>query len=304
MKIGICGMGFVGKAVYYGFRDLVEDIYVYDVNPNAFDFLKKEYFNVKHPIRSNISGLVINSDIIFVCVPTPTDLENFKIDTSIVENVVKELSYSIEHECHRPTVIIKSTIIPGTTEELQLKYPNVPLVFSPEFLTEKNYIEDFRNQEYVIVGTSKTFQSERENDLVELFKHLLKHPTIKQCSATEAEMIKYMVNCTLATKVSLFNEFYQICKKLGIDFEVCRKLTCLDGRIGSSHTKVPGPDGDLGFGGKCLPKDVCALIGLQIEHLLSHNTLIGAWLTNSIIRQNQDWLKIPGAIIKKDSKNG
>jgi UDPglucose 6-dehydrogenase len=112
-------------------------------------------------------------------------------------------------------------------------------------------------------------------------------------------MVKYMTNCALVVKVALFNEFFAICGHLqNVNYESVRKMVVLDERIGASHTAVPGPDGDFGFGGKCFPKDLTALIGLAEQLETPHNILQGAWDTNLEMRWEQDWFKIPGATIE------
>lgn len=173
----------------------------------------------------------------------------------------------------RIIVVIKSTVPPGTTARLQSECGWLDLVFNPEFLTEKNYLRDFAEMDRVILGGEagkgidetwdlyRTFgEWQVENSRVRPvpFNDFDDSPTreeltIHSCSSTEAEMVKYLSNCFLATKVSLANEFAQVCEKVGADWDTVWGIASTDERLGDSHWRVPGPDGKKGFGGSCVP---------------------------------------------------
>jgi UDPglucose 6-dehydrogenase len=108
-------------------------------------------------------------------------------------------------------------------------------------------------------------------------------------------MVKYTANCFLMTKVVFFNEIYQVCQKLGIEYKEVCKLVIADGRIGNSHLEVPGFDGFMGAGGKCFPKDLNALIAVAKELGVNPTILESVWKKNLEVREKQDWLEIPGA---------
>ena len=112
-----------------------------------------------------------------------------------------------------------------------------------------------------------------------------------------AEMIKYFTNSFLATKVSFANEIYDICSKLNLDFDKVIEYSIYDKRIGNSHLNVPGHDGDFGFGGHCLPKDLNALINLSDKLGAKNNILKSVLKTNDEIRKNRDWEKMKGRAI-------
>jgi UDPglucose 6-dehydrogenase len=286
-RIGIIGFGFVGKAVYYGFRDTYSPILIHDINPNAFDCTLNDPEFIQ-PEKLSIRQVVDNSDIVFVCVPTPTDLNTGKIDTSIVESVIDEIG----NPDHCPIIVVKSTVIPGTCKILAQKYSH--LVFNPEFLTEANYINDFLNQQYVILGGSSWD--------CEFVANLYRERFGIRSFITDwasAEMMKYVANCMLAVKVGLCNEFHNICNAAGIDYNVVMEMMLLDGRLGNTHLQVPGPDGQKGFGGKCFPKDIMALIGFAKSVGVDPNIMEATWADNLKNRKEFDWLKIPGAIIEK-----
>jgi UDPglucose 6-dehydrogenase len=284
MKIGIVGFGFVGKAVYYGFKDQLGggNILINDVaKPDGITIC---------PIRD----LVNYCPIIFVCVPTPTDVYGGNINTDIVSGVIKNInSFAGDFE-KRPVVVLKSTIIPGSCRWMQEVYQDVDIVFNPEFLTEKNYISDFKNQKHIVIGGNNINASKQ---VVELYKNNGFEKTLcLSCSWEEAEMTKYVMNCFLASKVALFNEFYKICKASNIDYQMVKTLVGYDERIGTTHMDVPGHDGDFGFGGKCFPKDLLALIDLAKDRQVNPQILQQVWEFNLQMRSDRNWLNIPGAV--------
>ena len=155
--------------------------------------------------------------------------------------------------------VIKSTVIPGTTEKLQQKYPNLKLAYSPEFLVERTRLEDFANQRILVIGTQHTDVA----DLV-LQQHkqaeVLAEDNVFNISSTEAEMVKYTKNNFYAMKVIFANQMHDICQKLGIEWNAISEIitTPQDQPIGDSHLE-PIMGLMRGFGGKCLPKDTLAL---------------------------------------------
>ena len=194
-------------------------------------------------------------------------------------------------------ILIRSTIIPGTTKKLQNKFKKLNLVFNPEFLTERSAKFDFINQARFIFGGKK-----RDTDKVEeLFRWRFGHTTpIIKTNYETAELIKYMNNCYFATKVSFMNEMKLIADKSKVDWDLAIEGFIRDGRIGHSHLAVPGPDGRRGFGGSCFPKDIQAMINYGNKLGINTNTLKGVWETNLNVRPEKDWEKLEGrAIIKK-----
>ncbi|MEK6885301.1 MAG: hypothetical protein AABY22_37060, partial [Nanoarchaeota archaeon] len=212
--------------------------------------------------------VVVNSEIIFLALPTPMQKDTGACDTSVVENVCKEINKVTKK--HR-TIVIKSSVIPGTTQKLQEKYRNHTFVFNPEFLREKTFIQDFMSQDRIILGATEatsTYSGQKALNIsanlvsfYEKFVSTQKNPAkIIHVDSKIAEMTKYVANCFLMSKVLFFNEMYEICKAANINYNQARDLVCLDDRIGSSHTDVPGHDGQFGAGGSCFSKDINALI--------------------------------------------
>ena len=123
---------------------------------------------------------------------------------------------------------------------------------------------------------------------------------IVKTSSTIAEMIKYVTNTFLATKVSFANEMYQICQGLGIDYDKVIEYARYDDRLGNSHWAVPGPDGDFGYGGHCFPKDIAALVCTAKELGVKPAILIATMLKNVSVRTDLDWTKQIGRAVSED----
>ena len=192
--------------------------------------------------------------------------------------------------------MIKSTVVPGTVEKLAEKYPKMNFVFNPEFLTERKARLDFINTSRIVLGSDK----ELAIDIVEeLYRVRFPYTQVIRTDFSTAQLIKYMANCFFATKVSFMNEMYQICNAVGGDWDKALEGFITDGRIGNSHIDVPGHDGDLGFGGKCFPKDINAIINKCEEIGVKTPVIKGAWEKNQEVRKDLDWYDIPGAVSKK-----
>jgi UDPglucose 6-dehydrogenase len=154
-------------------------------------------------------------------------------------------------------VVIKSTVLPGTTELLQERYPQHRFMFNPEFLRELSAYEDFIAPDRQIVGCTDASRSEAQS----LMDLLPRAPFERICSASEAEMTKYVANSFLAVKVSYANEVFDLCARMGIAYGQVRDMVAADARIGASHMDVFDA-GYRGYGGKCLPKDSKSLLDL------------------------------------------
>ncbi len=280
MVIGIVGQGFVGLALRAGFEPHYE-IETYD-----------KFSTSKSTV--NLHDLVLLSDVIFVCVPTPMNKDG-SCHTDIVEEVVSEINEISISSDSKPTIVIKSTVPPGTTDRLHRKYKGVDVIFNPEFLTEANFLEDFKNQSRIILGGIRRGTTK----LRQIYSKVFPNVTIVKTGAKHAEMVKYFTNCFLATKVSFANEMKQICEKLDIDYDKVVEYATYDERLGKSHWAVPGPDGELGFGGHCLPKDLSALINVAVDNSLGLyiNVLSGVLETNDKVRKNRDWEDMRGRAV-------
>ena len=286
MKIGIVGNGFVGSSVAFGFSPQTgcdADIKIYD----------KDESKSTHSLSETLT-----SDFIFVSVPTPSNSDG-SINLDIVYDCFSEMSMLNKRKDN--VILLRSTVVPGTTRKLKNKFRNLNIVFNPEFLTERSAKFDFINQSRFILGGKQSDVEKVSKLYCDRFGNST--PVIKTNYET-AEMIKYMNNCYFATKVAFMNEMRQISDASGADWDMAVEGFIRDGRIGHSHLAVPGPDGKFGFGGSCFPKDVQAMINFAKQNGVSPNVLKGAWETNLDVRPERDWEKLLGRSIVDGEENG
>lgn len=279
-KIGIVGKGFVGSAVLHGFSPSVGC----DAETRVFD---------KDPLRSmdTLSDTINSSEFVFISVPTPSKVDG-SIDLSILESAMSEISELSENK--NTIFLIRSTVIPGTTRNLQLKFPKLKIVFNPEFLTERSANFDFLNQSRCIFGGEK----ENTEKVAELFRWRFGNSvSILETDFQSAELIKYVANTFFATKVSFLNDMKLIADKCGANWKDVVDGFVQDGRVGHSHLNVPGPDGKNGFGGVCFPKDIQAMIAFGDSIGIDMSVLKGAWKTNLKVRPERDWEALKGRAI-------
>ncbi len=275
-KLGIIGYGIVGQAVAYGFSQ-----------PDIKDKYEIRYYD-KYKETESLESVIAASEFIFICLPTPMKEDESGIDLSIIEDSINEITKYTDGT--DKIIVIKSTVVPGTTASLGKKYPKSNFAMNPEFLTEANYLEDFLTADRTVVGANNDLTSRR---LVALYRQRFPHMKIFQTDSTTAEMVKYMANSYLATKVIFANEMFNICQALGIKYEEVKNMVVADHRIFDSHLDVTTAKG---FGGKCFPKDVVALIGRAKELKVEPKLLETAWSINKKIRNVKDWEEIPFAV--------
>ena len=279
MEIGIIGQGYVGTAV----KKIFEKYY----NINTYDI------NKKLATVQSVSELAQKVDLIFVCVPTPMNKDG-SCNISSIEKVVFEINNCTNKKCD--LVAIKSTVPPGTTKKLDEKLRNIDIIFNPEFLTEANFIEDFKNQNRIILGGLKSATT----TLRQLYSLIFPKAQIVKTSSEVAEMVKYFTNVFLATKVSFANEMKIICDRFDIDYNKVVEYSIYDERLGKSHWAVPGPDGKLGFGGSCFPKDINALVYLCKKMDININLISSVIDTNLMVRPEKDWEELKGRAVIDD----
>lgn len=284
MKIGIIGQGFVGTAIREGLRNFYP-VCVYDLKTR----LCPEDM-IAPPI-----DMVNDCQIIFQCLPTPMK-KSGECDLKIVKKSLANLNSLVSANNEKPIIVIKSTVPPGTCQTLSEEFNNLNIAFSPEFLTEANSINDFKNQSRIIIGGQKdvTFK------IKQMFYKCFPDIPIVRTDLKTAEMVKYFTNNFLSTKVSFANEIFEICLKLGIDYDKLTELVLYDNRIGKSHLMVPGPDGDFGYGGHCFPKDLNAMIYLASSLGIEPTILEATREKNDKIRKNRDWENMPGRAVSKE----
>ena len=236
-KIGIVGTGMVGGALqrYFKKKEGLE-LFLYDKGKN-----------LGSPQEVN------QAELIFICVPTPYLKDSKGFDLSYVEDALNMLS-------GEKVVVIKSTVLPGTTEMLQQKYPQHKVLMNPEFLTEETADQDMAYPDRQIIGYTEKSHS-MAGDVMQL---LPLAPFERILPATEAETVKYFGNTWFSAKVVFANQMYDLCQALGVDYDRMVEAAAADKRIGRTHLNI-FHKGYRGYGGKCLNKDIRALIQLANE---------------------------------------
>jgi UDPglucose 6-dehydrogenase len=221
--IGIIGYGMVGKAVKHGFSKI-----------------KTTYSDPKYNTVTVEDICRMAPEAVFVCVPTPTDDTNYATLKSVLDK--------IKHTGYTGLVVVKSTILPGYLEDYDI-------VYNPEFLSRATANNDFVNPPMLVIG------GDRGQELLEIYQKYSDVNTNKtfMVDVKTASLIKYVMNTFYAVKITYMNEMYDIAQQLGVDWNAVATVLSSHPWMGSHHVQVPGPDGQRGFGGPCLPKDSAAL---------------------------------------------
>jgi UDPglucose 6-dehydrogenase len=221
--IGIVGYGMVGKAVEYGF-------------PNIHHIISDPQYN-----KTTLAEVcAVNPQAIFVSVPTPTDDTNYSLLREILQQI-KDFNY-------RGITVVKSTVLPKYIEEFDI-------VYNPEFLSRATANDDFVNPPFVLIG------GDRGQELLDLYKQYSIVDTSKVflTDIKTAALAKYTMNSFYAVKVTYMNSIYDIANEMEVDYDNLTSIVSAQPWMGTHHFQVPGPDGQRGFGGPCLPKDTQAL---------------------------------------------
>ena len=262
MDVSVVGAGVVGSALIASFNDSVSTVIV-------------------DPCRPDTSTLVdtISTSMIFFCLPTPT-MDDGEIDISPFNDYLPLLNAG-----YKGLVVIKSTLTPQHLEQFKREYPDLRLVYFPEFLTEANPLSDMLHPSVHILGGE-------DLDIYEMHQFIDHNTKIKECPVYKTDIItaslaKYFINTWLATKVLFMNEFYALQQQSNssVHWNEFTNIVSTDKRVGDSHLKVPGPDGQMGFGGMCFPKDTSALLTYAKECGIDLTVLRAAVETNKDIRK-------------------
>ena len=243
MNVSIIGLGFVGSSMYESFQQKGINVIGYDKYKDG-----------------GIGTLCdcIETEIMFLCLPTQYSNETGEYDKSSIIDVLRELVISE----YNGLIVLKSTIEPETTVKMynMFKEPyHLNLLHNPEFLTAKTALHDFHNQEHIVLGKHIDCKQELVDNLEKLYKTHYPNAEISQCNSNESECMKIFVNNFYASKIQLFNEYYALCQKSNIDYNNVKDLMLKNKWINPMHTNVPGTDGKLSYGGYCFPKDTNAL---------------------------------------------
>lgn len=243
MNIGIVGAGIVGRACIEGFRQKGYKVYINDVRHiENFDVVDKKQ-------------LVKFCDVIFICVPTPAGARG-QIDLVDLNEVVDKLYFFASNGrlTKKPLIVIKSTVVPGTTKHYEEVYRDMQFACCPEFLRAEHALKDFLDPDRIVIGASTQIIRDK---LAEVFAPWSNTPKLF-CDPTTAEVIKYMSNAFLVLKVAYSCETKRICDLLGVNAEVVMDGITLDRRINKAHLNpLLGP---IASDSPCLPKDLSALL--------------------------------------------
>lgn len=281
--IGFIGQGFIGKN------------YADDFERRGFSVTR---YAMEEPYRQN-KETIQKCDIVFIAVPTPTTPKGF--DLSIVRAVLPLIG-------KKKTAVIKSTVLPGTTEKLAQEFPDILVMHSPEFLTEATAAHDAAHPNRNIIGIPKKSKVYRAQ--AQAVIDILPRATYESiCSATEAELIKYGGNNWFYFKIIYINLLYDVSQKLGCDWDTIRDALSADPRVGKSHLmpvhksgtigsdnfdlikRKKGSSGGRGAGGHCFIKDFASFVTLY-EKLLGDST--GRSVLNALAKKNSELLHASG----------
>jgi UDPglucose 6-dehydrogenase len=268
IKIGIIGIGIVGSAMMNSFIDKR-----YEINNNLFIYDKYKKIGTIEQI--------IETDFVFLALPTPHDENNKSYDLESIIETVEILSKNN----YKGLVVIKSTMEPGTAEKLYDKY-KLDIVHNPEFLTARTATHDFNNQTHIVLGRLKVYNQEKLNILIEFYKNNYPQAEISICHSTESESMKLFLNNFYAVKVQFFTELYLLCQKMNVEYDLVKELMLKNGWINPMHTTVPGPDGQLSYGGMCFPKDTNVLLQFMKKNDSPHNILESTINERNSMRNN------------------
>jgi UDPglucose 6-dehydrogenase len=284
INIGIIGNGFVGQATALFGKNVFIKAFIYDVLPQKCI-----------PLGTTLDEICEICDLIFICVPTPIK-KNGECYLNIVEDVVQ----SIKKTKTTASIVLRSTVPPGTCERLEVHH-------MPEFLREFTWALDFRQTTHWIIGSYKPDPIFTKR-ITSLLHHAVRDGQIKGNeiywgTSKETELAKYTRNAFLATKLSFFNEIEEYARKIDVNYNWVRELVTIDPRIGDGHTRVPGSDGLRGFGGTCFPKDIAAL-QTEMKHVGMKPIITKAVIkrNNTIDRPVRDWEKKVGRSIVHDDE--
>lgn len=252
-SVGICGLGFVGSAMLNSFNIKNIDVINHD-----------KYTDSDHELAD-----LLKTDLIFLCLPTPYTSDNKQYDKTAIHEVCDYLNRNHFSGC----VVCKSTVEPGTCQILSDTYTNLNIVHNPEFLTARTANEDYHNQKHIVLGKTKSCSDECYNLVIDF--HATHYPwaQITTCKSIESESAKLFANSFYSVKVQFFTELFLLCQKIKCDYDVAKQILIRNNWVNPMHTKVPGPDGEISYGGLCFPKDTNAL-NEYMKHHMSPNAIL------------------------------
>lgn len=280
LKVGVIGLGFVGGSMYksFGMKGMIE-------NKNLFGYDK-----FKNGGFGKFEDCV-NTDMVFLALPTIYNDELGQYDkTPIYEtcDLLTEANY-------KGVIVIKSTVEPETTNKLTSKYQSLQFIHNPEFLTARTAFEDFHNQSHIVLGKGPTCSDENLEKVKQFYQMYYPDAEVSMGTCLESESMKSFVNCFYSVKVQFFTELYLLCEKNGCDYNTVKDMMLKNKWINPMHTTVPGPDGQVSYGGLCFPKDTNALNKYMLREGTPNKVLAATIEERNEMRDDHDNCKVDGA---------
>ena len=271
--VSIIGLGFVGSSMFKSF-----EIKNFKPNDNLFGYDKYK--------NGGIGSLeeCLHTDIVFLCLPTQYNISKGEYDKTNIYQICDLL----EKYEYNGIVVIKSTVEPETTNNLSLKYKKLAFVHNPEFLTARTAFEDFHNQSHIVLGKSENCTENQLNELKTFYNKYYPNAKISLCSCLESESMKIFCNCYYSVKVQFFTEIYLLCQKINCDYEKVKNMMIENNWINPMHTTIPGPDGQISYGGLCFPKDTNALLKYMEKLNTPHKLLESSIDERNEMRTDKD----------------
>lgn len=273
IKVGVCGLGFVGNSMFCSFKKKVEELELSNISIIGYDKFKDNGIGKFEDL--------VDTDILFLALPTVySDTLKCYEYKPIIEtcDLLNNLKY-------QGIIVLKSTVNPLTTFNLASSYPILKFVHNPEFLTARTAYEDFHNQKHIVLGKAGEFDIDL---LIDFYKVLYPEAEISLCSSNDSECMKIFCNTFYSVKIQYFNELYLLCQKINANYDQIVELMIKNGWINPMHTKVPGPDGKLSYGGLCFPKDTNALLHFMKKNDSEHAVLEATINERNILRDDHD----------------
>jgi UDPglucose 6-dehydrogenase len=281
LKVCVYGLGFVGNSMYTSFKNKgMEE------NINLFGFDKYKNGGV-----GNIDD-GLKCDIIFMALPTMYN----EITGSYDKEPIIECCQYLESVNYSGLIVIKSTVEPETTNNLSSRFKNLSFIHNPEFLTARTAYEDFHNQTHIVIGQGNTCPNSKVELLKSFYSTYYPNAEISMSTSLESESMKIFCNSFYAVKVQFFTELYLLTKSNGSDYKKIVSMMLKNNWINPMHTDVPGPDGQVSYGGLCFPKDTNALNKYMERTNTSNEVLEACIKERNVMRSDND------NVIKKTSK--
>jgi UDPglucose 6-dehydrogenase len=274
IKLSVIGLGFVGSSMLKSLKLKNYNIIGYDKYKNSDSFED-----------------CLKTDVIFLALPTLFDENTKEYDKSCIE----ETCYKLVANNYKGIVVIKSTIEPKTTYKLSKKY-SLKFVHNPEFLSAATAFEDFDNQTHIVLGSGPGVSKQDLEYLKTIYEFGFPNAEFSLCTSDESESMKIFCNCFYSVKIQFFNELYLLCQKMDCDYECVKNMMLKNNWINPMHTKVPGPDGQLSYGGFCFTKDTCALLEFMKINSTPYEVLQASINERNKIKNNKPAAKTPNLI--------